>query len=146
MADWDHPNFEFRASSPAYHESTRSYELHRTSSRPDQRLSALAEPELPANSINSLKLDSPQMSKESRFRGVWHEIAFIVAVIMAQDLKQMNLGNTIIQARNTADTLGAEEPQESWFVASYSTTVGAFVLASSRLGDIYGIKRLWIYG
>ena len=31
----------------------------------------------------------------------------------------MNLGNTIIQARNIADTLGAGEPQESWFVTRY---------------------------
>ena len=41
-----HPSFEFRAPSPAYHESTRSYELHRTSSPPDEGLSAFAEPEL----------------------------------------------------------------------------------------------------
>ncbi|OCL07873.1 hypothetical protein AOQ84DRAFT_294277 [Glonium stellatum] len=86
------------------------------------------------------------MPKESHFRGVWHEMAFIIVVVMAQVFTQMNLGNTIIQARNIADTLGGGDPQESWFVASYSTTVGAFVLVTGRLGDIYGIKRLWIYG
>jgi hypothetical protein len=33
--------------------------------------------------------------------------------------KQMNLGNTIIQAASIASTLRAGELQESWFVASY---------------------------
>ncbi|KAF2806158.1 MFS general substrate transporter [Mytilinidion resinicola] len=100
----------------------------------------------PIPSDTSPETVSREDSIESHFRGTWHEITFILVVIMAQLFSQMNLGNTIIQAASIADTFRIGEVQESWFVASYSTTVGAFVLVTGRLGDIYGIKTLWMIG
>ncbi|KAI9730005.1 MAG: hypothetical protein M1834_006203 [Cirrosporium novae-zelandiae] len=77
-----------------------------------------------------------------------HELTFIIVVIMAQLFTQMNLGNTIIQLKQVGQALGVGDSttEGSWFVASYSMTVGAFVLATGRLGDIYGFKTLWIIG
>ncbi|KAB2570697.1 putative MFS-type transporter [Lasiodiplodia theobromae] len=120
--------------------------------------------------LNALEVDDAATSvgKKRVFSGAWHEVAFIAVVMMAQLVTQMNLGNTIVQVRSVARGLGVgdDAAQESWFVASYrhvrsllfvcllhasadkgcSITVGAFVLVTGRLGDIYGIKALWLIG
>ncbi|GME31725.1 MFS-type transporter [Neofusicoccum parvum] len=99
--------------------------------------------------LSALEHDDPAaLGRKKVFTGVWHEVAFITIVVMAQLVTQMNLGNTIIQVRSVAHGLGVGDnaAQESWFVASYSITVGAFVLVTGRLGDIYGIKMLWLIG
>lgn len=35
---------------------------------------------------------------------------------------------------------------QTWFIASYSCTVGAFVLVTGRLGDLYGRKYIFLLG
>lgn len=62
--------------------------------------------------------------------------------------QQANLGNTIFPLAAIAEGLGiAHEPaKHSWFVASYSCTVGTFVLITGRLGDLYGRKTLFLAG
>jgi MFS family permease len=42
---------------------------------------------------------------------------------------------------NITDTGGL-----TWFMAGYSLTVGAFILFSGRLGDVYGYKRVLLRG
>lgn len=34
----------------------------------------------------------------------------------------------------------------SWFIAGYSLTVGTFILFSGRLGDVFGWKRMLVFG
>jgi len=88
--------------------------------------------------------------KPSHFRSGGHEFAFATVVVMAQLFTQINLGNTIVQSAAIARGLNIPEDeragQEKWFVASYSITVGAFVLITGRLGDIYGVKNLFVSG
>ncbi|KAF4544545.1 MFS-type transporter [Lasiodiplodia theobromae] len=94
--------------------------------------------------LNALEVDDAATSvgKKRVFSGAWHEVAFIAVVMMAQLVTQMNLGNTIVQVRSVARGLGVgdDAAQESCI------TVGAFVLVTGRLGDIYGIKVLWLIG
>lgn len=43
--------------------------------------------------------------------------------------------------------LGANEPgQLVWLMAGYGLTVGTFILPAGRLGDLYGHKRLFLFG
>ncbi|KAI9783015.1 MAG: Low affinity NH4+ transporter [Peltula sp. TS41687] len=76
-----------------------------------------------------------------------HEIIFVAIISTAQLLTQAGLGQAlaplpIIGAHFHTANLG----QLSWFVASYSLTVGTFILAAGRLGDIYGHKSMFIFG
>ncbi|TKX21378.1 MFS transporter-like protein 120 [Elsinoe australis] len=103
----------------------------------------------PGRTLSSLEMiDSGRDAGRTTFKGPGHEIAFVTVVVMAQLFTQMNLGNTIVQIREVAEGLnvGDNPAEESWFVASYSITVVAFVLVTGRLGDIYGIKLIWIFG
>jgi MFS family permease len=137
---------------------TDSYDLdyshhHQEHHEPDQSPVHSVEAFHPASqdvspTHSAVESNSSRGARPSHFRGPGHEIAFIAVVVMSQLFTQMNLGNTIIQSRTLTTAFGiADSPaQESWFVASYSTTVGAFVLVTGRLGDIHGIKTLYMLG
>lgn len=54
----------------------------------------------------------------------------------------MTISGQIADSFNVASKAG----EISWFSASYSLTVGTFILISGRLGDIYGYKSLFLIG
>ncbi|PUU79967.1 major facilitator superfamily domain-containing protein [Tuber borchii] len=86
---------------------------------------------------------------QSNFRNGLHEIIFVWVVTSAHWITQANLGNTIVPIRYIAEGLGVPpgaSARQSWFAASYSCTVGGFVLITGRLGDIYGHKNMFLIG
>ncbi|KAI5845794.1 major facilitator superfamily [Morchella snyderi] len=63
--------------------------------------------------------------------------------------QQANLGNTIMPIYHISRGLGVGEhdsASQSWFIASFSCTVGAFVLITGRFGDLYGFKNMFTIG
>ncbi|KAK5170473.1 uncharacterized protein LTR77_005061 [Saxophila tyrrhenica] len=76
-----------------------------------------------------------------------HELCFIILICCSQLLTQAAFGQTLIPYQPLAKGLGVSSPgQLAWTVASYSLTVGTFVLPAGRLGDMYGSKRMLIIG
>lgn len=76
-----------------------------------------------------------------------HEFAFIALVCMAQFMTQVSVGQTIAILHYIGDSFGITNPGElSWFMASFSLTVGTFILPSGRWGDLFGYKKLYIIG
>lgn len=62
-------------------------------------------------------------------------------------MTQAGLGMGIVPAHIIGVGLNATDPGElSWFAASYSLTVGTFILVSGRLGDIYGHRFMFVAG
>lgn len=74
------------------------------------------------------------------------EAMFIFLVCLTQLLTQSTLSQTVLTNGDIAKTFGVEENpgEQSWFAASFSLSVGTFILVSGRLGDIYGYKKLYI--
>lgn len=89
-------------------------------------------------------LPSPLPDEITPFR----EAVFIFCACMTQLLTQAALAQTVCPFLELAEAFGVEDSdgEISWFTASYSLTVGTFILISGRLGDIYGYKRLYIIG
>ena len=80
-------------------------------------------------------------------KSLWREIIFVTVVCMAQFMTQAGLGMGIVPAHIIGVGLNATDPGElSWFAASYSLTVGTFILVSGRLGDIYGHRLMFVAG
>jgi MFS family permease len=76
-----------------------------------------------------------------------HEIAFVAILASAQLMTQAGLAMSIAPLRIIGDSFGTDNPgQRSWMPAAYSLTVGTFILIAGRLGDLYGHKRLVIFG
>lgn len=76
-----------------------------------------------------------------------HEILFVGVVVVAQLMALAGLGQAIAPMKIIAAGLGVENPgEEAWFAASFSLTVGTFILISGRMGDILGHKRMLIFG
>ncbi|KAK3208605.1 hypothetical protein GRF29_77g1274899 [Pseudopithomyces chartarum] len=74
------------------------------------------------------------------------EIIFVAIICSAQLLTQAGLGNvqTIVhQIGNDFGLSGADLP---WLIAGYSLTVGTFILPSGRFGDVFGYKRMLLFG
>jgi len=75
------------------------------------------------------------------------EICFITVICCTQLLTQAAFGAVLAPLHVIAKQLHADTTgQTSWFLASYSLTVGTFVLIAGRLGDLYGHKRMVVFG
>ncbi|UZJ55418.1 hypothetical protein CBS101457_004738 [Exobasidium rhododendri] len=63
-------------------------------------------------------------------------------------LTQCALGQALVPLPYIARTFGLENQpnQQSWFISSFSLTVGTFVLPSGRLGDMYGHRLIMQIG
>jgi MFS family permease len=76
-----------------------------------------------------------------------HEVLFVGIVVVTQLMALAGLGQAIAPMKIIAAGLGVDNPgEEAWFAASYSLTVGTFILISGRMGDILGHKRMLILG
>ncbi|KIR57651.1 MFS transporter [Cryptococcus bacillisporus CA1873] len=74
-------------------------------------------------------------------------LCFITCCCATQLIVQGQLGLTMIPLHYISDYLGTtENGQLSWMVASYGLTIGMFLVASGRLGDLYGPKLMWTLG
>lgn len=76
------------------------------------------------------------------------EILLIATLSTTQAVQEACLGIVIAALVPIGVSFGVQDDaaQQSWFAASYSLTVGTFVLPSGRLGDVYGHKNLVIIG
>ncbi|EMG49807.1 hypothetical protein SBY92_004793 [Candida maltosa Xu316] len=79
---------------------------------------------------------------------VFREVLFMSFMCFSQLMTQAAVSQSMNTQFEIADTFGVQdEPGEmSWFAASFSMTVGTFILVSGRLGDMYGYKLLYIIG
>lgn len=80
--------------------------------------------------------------------GFLHEITFVFLVCLCQILTQAGVAQTLNPVREIGSTFGVEDlpGKLSWFSASYSLTVGTFILIAGRLGDLYGYKLMFNAG
>lgn len=79
---------------------------------------------------------------------VTREILFLLCMTLQQMLTQAGVSQTINPSTAIARTFGVEDlpGEKSWFSASYSLTVGTFILIAGRLGDMYGYKKIYLIG
>ncbi|BFZ62113.1 Low affinity NH4+ transporter [Saitoella coloradoensis] len=76
-----------------------------------------------------------------------HECLFIATLCCAQLMTQAALAQAITPLHIIGNTFNTSNPGElSWFAASYSLTVGTFILIAGRLGDMYGHKLVFVCG
>ncbi|KAF2189035.1 MFS general substrate transporter [Zopfia rhizophila CBS 207.26] len=76
-----------------------------------------------------------------------HESAFIFITCLAQFLSLGALNQTVAPVMVLAGYFHIEDYGTlSWFSASFSMSVGTFILPAGRLGDMYGHKRVYIIG
>jgi MFS family permease len=102
-----------------------------------------AHKDLDLQSINSM-VAYPNHEEISFFR----EAGFLFLMCLSQLLTQAGVAQTMNTATQISDTFNvSDKPGEiSWFSASFSLTVGTFILISGRLGDMYGYKLLYCVG
>lgn len=72
---------------------------------------------------------------------------FVSLMALTQALTQSALAQTLVPFTYISNTLEVESSGEiSWFTASYSLTVGTFILIAGQLGDLFGYKKLYLIG
>jgi MFS family permease len=85
--------------------------------------------------------------RPSCLRNAAHEIAYVAVISCSQLLCQAALGSILVPLLIIGPDMGINNPDElPWTLASYSLTVGVFIMITGRLGDIYGHKLLLICG
>lgn len=60
----------------------------------------------------------------------------------------MSLSTMNIVLESFSERSGREVPssQKVWFMGSYALTLGTFILVSGRLGDLFGLRKMYIFG
>jgi MFS family permease len=95
--------------------------------------------------------DDSSVSVPSRAPGslpLHREILFIGTACMVQVLTQGGFGQTLSIAYIIGQSFGMEnQPGElSWFTSAYGLTMGTFILVAGRLGDMFGYKKMVVFG
>lgn len=75
-----------------------------------------------------------------------HEIIFVINVCLAQLLTLGGLSQTIAPGSIIGIHLGADYAKLSLATASYGMALGTLILPAGRLGDMFGHKRIFIFG
>lgn len=70
----------------------------------------------------------------------------VVLISLAQFMTQAALGETVVLVHIVGDHYNTNEGVLTWFIAGYSLTVGTFILISGRLGDLFGWKKMLVFG
>ena len=78
---------------------------------------------------------------------LWREILFVGIISSAQFTTQAGLGQCLAILQVIGDTFKITNPGDlSWLIASYSLTVGTFILVAGRFGDLFGYKKMLVIG
>ncbi|GME69732.1 unnamed protein product [[Candida] boidinii] len=87
-------------------------------------------------------IPSPTVDEISKVR----EILFLLTLAYTQLITQAVLSQSIVPSNVIARDLNVlGQPGEiSWFSASFSLTVGTFILIGGRLGDVLGYKKVYL--
>lgn len=76
----------------------------------------------------------------------WLEYVFIFCATLSQ-LFNLSITNTpLVQLNVITEHYGANESQKTWYQAAFSMSLGALILVSGRIGDVYGLKRMVMGG
>jgi MFS family permease len=88
-----------------------------------------------------------QLSAPSVEMSTAREVLFVGVCAASHFMTQAGLGQTLVPLDIISGTFGHPNPgEQSWFIAAYSLTVGTFIMTSGRLGDIFGHKRVFVFG
>ncbi|KAE9984921.1 hypothetical protein EG328_008119 [Venturia inaequalis] len=123
-----------------YKQSSRSRSYLLEPTYPGYEPEAIGEPPSPTMDAHMLPQSAIKMS-------TFHEIMFVGVVAVSHLMTQAGLGQALVPLDIISKSFHVTNPgEQSWFIASYSLTVGTFILISGRLGDILGHKRMFVFG
>ena len=73
---------------------------------------------------------------------------WLVLLVLCAAVFMLLLDTTIVNVaqRKVQEGLGADLPQIQWVLDSYILTYAVFLLSFGRMGDVYGRKRLFVFG
>lgn len=74
------------------------------------------------------------------------EIMFVMTAIISQIINQAGALQTLTMFKILSEDLNTDSKMESWLMASFSLVTGSLILITGQLGDIYGLKKILMYG
>ncbi|GEQ68259.1 hypothetical protein JCM33374_g1926 [Metschnikowia sp. JCM 33374] len=80
------------------------------------------------------------------------EICLQFIICMAQFLSQGSIAMSLSTMNIISDSFSElqgkqiEGTQTVWFMGSYALTLGTFILVSGRLGDLFGLQKMFLFG
>lgn len=90
--------------------------------------------------------------RPAHFGSFVHEAVVVLLVCLAQFLCQgsitMSLStmNIVLESFASQSKAPVQLAEKVWFMGSFALTVGTFILIAGSLGDIFGLKRVFVLG
>ncbi|KAK6063435.1 Drug resistance protein [Seiridium cupressi] len=104
----------------------------------------LATPNMPESRTH---IQETSTSTPWKPKSLFNEIVLISTLCTPQLMTQAGLALSIAPARIISSSFDSSSiGQLSWYAASYSLTVGTFILPAGRLGDVFGHRKVVIVG
>ncbi|EPE05950.1 hypothetical protein F503_02779 [Ophiostoma piceae UAMH 11346] len=101
----------------------------------------------PSDSELEEERQQEQAGNGTPHKSLFSEILMVGTICAAQLMTQAGFGMVIAPLHIVGSSFGVSSPGElSWFAASYSLTVGTFILVAGRLGDVFGHKFIFTLG
>ena len=89
---------------------------------------------------------NPKQTRYLKPDSLVHEIALVTVICIVQIFVQAGLAQTVAILHIIGPTFQSSTAELTWYVSAYSLTIGTFILFAGRLGDIYGHKKVFIFG
>lgn len=80
------------------------------------------------------------------------EIAFQTTICLGQFLSQASISMSLSTMNIVFDSFSERAKheialsQKVWFMGSYALTLGTFILVSGRMGDLFGLRKMFLFG
>ncbi|OBA21068.1 major facilitator superfamily MFS-1 [Metschnikowia bicuspidata var. bicuspidata NRRL YB-4993] len=93
-------------------------------------------------------MDPRPLILKSPFQEVCFQFTICMAQFLAQGSIAMSLSTMNIISDSFSELQGKQIPssQTVWFMGSFALTLGTFILISGRLGDLFGLRRMLLFG
>lgn len=88
-------------------------------------------------------------SRPKIFKSWYQEIALQACVCFGQFLSQGSVSvslSTMSTVQDYFGKYGATSSQTVWYMGAYALTLGTFILISGRLGDLFGLRKMFVFG
>ncbi|KAI1357743.1 major facilitator superfamily transporter [Xylaria arbuscula] len=107
------------------------------------------------NGVRSMEVDDQPSEKDWPVDSLstLSEVLLVFVACMTQFCTQAAFAETLVLLHTIGESFGfassdgaSNVGQLAWLVSGFALTVGTFVLVSGRLGDVFGYKRMLLYG
>lgn len=99
-----------------------------------------------SSTSDDVSLENSKWQNPNYFNSTFKEYVFIISCMLANLLNQAGQTQVLSTMNVISDAFNSDDTKKPWLMASFPLVSGSFILVGGRLGDIYGLRIVLIWG